>query len=346
MNLTDFPRPSNDNGIGIHLGLDLTDRKVKADLDRCLYMGMKWAVVCHESQGLVIRAAKTLWQSGIMPVLRFYVQINRPFEWGYWTKKAADALGFSPYIQIYNEPGDDREWKNEKRPKNWLEFFIVKFLKASNAVAMAGGLPGLQVLSTRELRAVLQFGFHERGWMCIHNYACGFPPDCYLPGEGVGMLQFLDLAEVFNEKLGTVPPFICGEGGEFYPGKQENVYGINEDTHAQWTVEMFSWFRRGTLSNGQELPEYLFAVCPWILSGGSGSWYGWLGEATKTIEAVRAMSNFVRSSDDVYPSPNDGDSPINWRAVSPWMDKQDAVQELRWLVASGADDYQLEERDA
>lgn len=260
MLLGNYPRPQDDNGLGIHIGLDLTPRKVQADLDRVLWLGLRWAVICNPDPELVIKTAKLFWDNGIMPILRFNVHINDRFQWGYWTTVAAETLDFSPYIQAYNEPGDNREWRNDKRPKNWQEIFIDKWLRASNAIAMAGGLPGLQVLSTGELRAVLEHGFHGKAWFCPHNYAeYSLPPDFYKKGEGVGVLSFLDLAEVFNETIGRIPPFIAGEGGWFFDPRRGQL-------HADYTVAMFESFRTGFLPNGEPTPEYLFAQCFWILS--------------------------------------------------------------------------------
>jgi len=57
----------------------------------------------------------------------------------------------------------------------------------------------------------------------------------------------------------------------------------------------------GTLSDGSPLPDYLYAVCPWILAGsGSEPWYGSTIK-TKTIEAIESIPEFVRGQGPVQP---------------------------------------------
>lgn len=359
-----WPRPPKDNGIGIHLG----SANAQAELDKCLGMGMTWALVCNPDPETVIRIAKIFWQNGIMPVSRFDTKINEPFGWDYYTKKLADALGIPPYEVIYNEPGDDREWKNHEIPADWVTFFAHKWHRVANKVALAGGLPGLQVLSTRELRLVLEIGqafydgpFLNKGWFCPHNYGCKFPPEYYNEGEGksIGVLSFLDFANVFREVLNRVPPFICGEGGWLNPGppvKRWLLGDITEEQHAEWTAEMFGWFREGFirwheyrgnagLERGMNLPDYLFAICPWILSdckmqGWTDSW--WL--LPKTVQAVKEMSGFTRSATQIPPEEEDGSTGYDWRVVSKWITEDEAWNELADLERAGFHTYQLEER--
>ena len=49
--------------------------------------------------------------------------------------------------------------------------------------------------------------------------------------------------------------------------------------------------------NGQPLPDYLFAFCPWLLASkmDDSAWYdSFAGDRTLTIEAVKSMPPFVR----------------------------------------------------
>jgi len=65
---------------------------------------------------------------------------------------------------------------------------------------------------------------------------------------------------------------------------------------------MFNWFRTGVLSDGKPLPDYLFAVTPWLVSAAGNMQFeenGWYyskltGTKYETIEAVRAMPPFER----------------------------------------------------
>lgn len=111
-------------------------------------------------------------------------------------------------------------------------------------------------------------------------------------------LGFLAFANVFREELGFVPPIICAGGGWTYGDLTDRRYPkVSKFLHRAHHLAMFSWFSHGVLSDGRPLPEYLFAVCPWILSGADqpGAWYdGPYGTRKDTIASVASMSRFAR----------------------------------------------------
>jgi hypothetical protein len=108
-------------------------------------------------------------------------------------------------------------------------------------------------------------------------------------------LGFQFFAEVFQRRLGFVPPIVCGEGGWLYGAYDDHRYPrVDGELHAKYTKAMYKWFRKSRLSNGELLPAYLFAVCPWILSGPSDeAWYGYTTKEL-TIWAVKSIKEFVR----------------------------------------------------
>jgi hypothetical protein len=59
---------------------------------------------------------------------------------------------------------------------------------------------------------------------------------------------------------------------------------------------LFNWFRTGRLSNGDPLPDYVFAFCPWILFGSEAdAWYSYTtGTRQQTLDAIQAIPTFVR----------------------------------------------------
>ncbi len=122
------------------------------------------------------------------------------------------------------------------------------------------------------------------------------------------VLGFLAFAKVFEDELGFVPPFICGEGGWIYGDLSDPRYPkVSDYLHRAHHIAMFSWFRDGVLSDGSPLPEYLFAVCPWILSGidDPAAWYdGPYGTREQTVSSVASMSHFTRDGVPVeHPAP-------------------------------------------
>jgi hypothetical protein len=336
--LQSWPRPENDNGLGIHGGLDKTPEAIARDVQLVKGLGLKWVLSTHGDEMQMQRSAEEYLAEGIVPAHRPMTAIDVYYPF------ARDAqvlinMGAPPYLQIHNEPTDPREWVGSVN----LPRFYRSWVDRAVEVANVGGYPGLQVLHPEDLRAVIaeirrkgvEYIF-ERMWFCPHNYGLNHPPDypydaaaqegtpvtpeeyskyewrgtreqvnewrrdAKRPGATVHedywcSLGFLAFAKIFEEEVGFVPPFICGEGGWIYGALEDGRYPKAQDElHAQYTVEMFSWFKDRALSNGDPLPDYLFAVCPWILSDASfEAWYGWTIKE-KTIEAVKAIPSFVR----------------------------------------------------
>jgi hypothetical protein len=105
--------------------------------------------------------------------------------------------------------------------------------------------------------------------------------------------------DVFQKELGFVPPFIVGEGGWKIGEGQDNRFPKLDDALiARYYVELFNWFRPpGKLSNGEPLPDYLFAFCPWLLASNTtaGAWYdSFEGNRTALIQSVTKMGTFTR----------------------------------------------------
>ncbi|MDH3676252.1 MAG: hypothetical protein OES12_12220, partial [Anaerolineae bacterium] len=73
--------------------------------------------------------------------------------------------------------------------------------------------------------------------------------------------------------------------------------------HRDYHLAVFDWFRNGELGNGETLPDYFFAFCPWLISDSNdpAAWFdGASGDRTLTIKAVEALPTFERqlSCDD------------------------------------------------
>jgi len=378
MGLWEWPRPPEDNGLGIHLGLDFRDEALAEDLSRVKDLGLKWVLLVPGDEIQMERAVRLFWPQGIMPVVRPYSLIDRVHDFVRDVTVMQDC-GVPPYIQIYNEPSDDREWSDE-RPD--LPLFVRKWVDNALAVYDAGGYPGLQVLDvgllweviaeTRRRGVMYLWG---RAWFCPHNYGLNHPPrypydpinqegtpvrnadwefvapieevnrwreEGKNPGQTIyddcnGVLGFLAFAKVFEEELGFVPPMICGEGGWQYRSSQDRRYAVVGDyLHAHYHQAMFAWFKEGLLSNGDSLPDYLFAICPWILSGlDADAWYSrTLGTREETIALVKELLPFVRElplpPEDEEEPPDDEEEPPDpeendewtmtvWREVRPGL---------------------------
>ncbi len=314
MYLDEFPRPDDDNGIGIHFGLDLRPMALDTFVPRMTDLHIKWCLIPHTDEQQLARAAQQMGLAGIMPLSRWICHIDQNILDFVRLVKVLEQTGLPAYIQIFNEPSDEREWRdNVRKPR----VFVSRWCDHAQRVAQAGGFPGLQVLYRQELQAVLTelkarnaSAVIERMWFCPHPYGGNHPPDypydrrnqlehpgATIADDDISVLQFLEFAPIFQAELGFIPPFIAGEGGWQYGNADDGRYPrIGDATHAEYHSALFDWFRSGKLSNGESLPDYLFAFCPWILFGGEADawWSSAAGTRQKTIDAVQAIPPFVR----------------------------------------------------
>lgn len=307
--LRQYPRPPRDNGRGLHFHLDLRDESIAKSVARLQYINATWTLIYAQDELQAKRAAQACWAAGIMPVVRIGKKIDEGFDAVEYVK-ALNSVGAPPYIQIYNEPGDRREWI-EDRPSNYQAVFASRWVGHAIAVYEAGGYPGFQVMGKSELDAVFAAvaarGRHdiwERAFFVTHNYGGNHPPAYPYPGGRTAMddqltvLSFLAFAFWMQAHLGFVLPIIGGEGGWQYGNHDDQHYPkILQPLHAHYHHALFDWFRSGVLANGEPLPDYLFSVTPWILGGWhtSESWWESVeGTHTETIEAVRRLPPFLR----------------------------------------------------
>jgi len=311
--LKTFPRPRNDNGRGMHFGLDLRDGALDEYVPRLVELGVKWTLVYAGDELQAERAARALWSHGIMPIIRPQCRIDgAAVAWSKYVN-ALTRNGIPAYIQVFNEPGDPREWRTI--PDNYLSVFAPKWEGAARAVVEAGGFPGLQVMGKEEFDAVVARvprtdALWQKTWFALHNYGANHPPaypydarhqqdhpgDTILDDD-ISVLNFLAIAKWMQDGLGFVMPMIGGEGGWQYNAREDNRYpAVAVTLHAQYHRAMFEWFRTGVVSNDEPLPDYLFSVAPWILFGwGSDDWYGGsAGTKTQTLDAVKAIPAFTR----------------------------------------------------
>ncbi len=349
LELWEWPRPPKDNGLGIHVGLNFGQEALAQDLARVKDLGLKWVLLVPQDELQLERAVKLFWAEGIMPVVRPYALIDRSHNFA----RDVDIMSrnaIPPYIQIYNEPRDGREWTSGKPD---IPLFVRKWVDKALSVYEEGGYPGLQVLDLDLLRQVIaETKVREvthlwgRAWFCPHNYGLNHPPNYPYdavnqrgipvqhpewefvapieevnrwreedknPGQTVHddyncVLGFLAFARVFQEELGFVPPMICGEGGWQYGSAQDRRYAkVSDYFHAQYHRRLFAWFKEGRLSNGEPLPDYLFAVCPWILSGpDADAWYSTItGTREETISSIKGLGSFTRKPPAPQPPPEE-----------------------------------------
>lgn len=129
-----------------------------------------------------------------------------------------------------------------------------------------------------------------------HAYGYNHPPD--FDKDVNSVLGFRDFAKVFQDEIGFVPLMVAGEGG-WRPGEaQDKRYPmVTQTRHRDYFLSVFNWFPTGRLSNGEPLPDYFFAFCPWILSDPNdpAAWFdSAAGDRVLTIQAIQTLPDVKR----------------------------------------------------
>ncbi len=349
--LKTYPRPALDNGRGLHFNIDLRDETNARTVAHLQSINCRWTLIYAQDENQAGRAAKPAWNVGIMPVVRIGKKVDEPFDPVRYVD-ALKSIGAPPYVQIYNEPGDNREWK-QWPGDNWAGIFGARWAQMAITVYDAGGYPGLQILGKDEfdaavdsVRAQNRTDIWSRAFFVLHNYGANHPPaypydprnQIDHPGatildDDTAVLVFLEYAKWMQDRIGFVLPIIGGEGGWEFGAAEDNRYPkVEQPYHAQYHEELFDWFRTGKLANGEPLPDYLFGVTPWIEGGwGADDWWGGpLGDKMQTIVAVQSIPSFVRkfSWDDGVAPP----TPTYSFSVSPTSVPAGESATLKWDI--------------
>jgi hypothetical protein len=136
----------------------------------------------------------------------------------------------------------------------------------------------------------------ERMFFIPHPYGLNHPPE--YDADVNAVLGFLPYTAVFEREIGFVPPMIAGEGGWAIGSDHDATYPkVTEEMHRDWFVELFTMFQTGVMPNGDPLPDYFFAFCPWLLSDfmdDTAFYDSYAGPKTMTIEAIKAIPPFER----------------------------------------------------
>ena len=301
--LSDWPRPAGDNGWGMHFLASqyYTPEEVDRQIARLKEMNIKWSLVIYGDENMLRIAAPRFRDAGIMVVWRRMLRASdRYYDWGRDISILAE-YGLPPYMQIYNEPNLAVEWDEDSDSE--LEDYLENFLHGAQDVYNAGGYVGIQQVREDWLAATLDalkrhggervFG---RMFFIPHPYGLNHPPEY---DEDVNaVLGFLPYAAVFEQEIGFVPPMIAGEGGWAIGSDHDAHYPrVTEELHRDFYVALFSMFRTGVMPNGDPLPDYFFAFCPWLLSDFTDStafYDSYAGTRTLTIEAIKAIPPFER----------------------------------------------------
>lgn len=190
MQLSDYPRPPDDNGRGIHwsAGIDHPPgHNLDFWIDELVAMHMKWVKLLDDGHASSLELCRRLIDAGIMPVVRLYRERSNPGRIG---KGEVNAIGKLVavgvrYFETNNEPDCPTEWENDRKPVDWLEVVVDNFLYDADIVLGEGGLLAVPAMRSGGHREIIQRIvdrdradlFASGCWVAIHNYTRNRPPD-------------------------------------------------------------------------------------------------------------------------------------------------------------------------
>ncbi|CAG0978575.1 hypothetical protein ANRL3_01982 [Anaerolineae bacterium] len=285
--LASFPRPTNDNGRGLHWFP--TTYQTRAVVDRFIpelnAMKIQWLVILQGMDDWNMVAndylIDQLLKAGIMPIVRIDRQVGK-MDWGRlgWIVARYRERGVR-YFQLFNEPNAIEEWGTSELPTP--EQFVTYWIQGAEVIAANGGFPGFAPMSPQpddsdlvffqaaleELKRLGRFDLANLMWVSIHNYGDFDPGN---PTDD-GFFRYRSYDTIVRKVFGGSLPLIITEGG---PGDAESMANV--------IAPMY----RFVMSNRE---PYLFAFAPWLIGNAVGGGHDprWESAAwyTGTLSQVR-----------------------------------------------------------
>ncbi len=198
--VSSYPRPVNDNGLGIHWSTHLyaqSDEATSYFVSELNQMNIKWVklLVDRLTNRDYDHTIDELVKRDIMPIIRIYQQCNDPYDPAELEALVRHYVSKGVYYyDLYNEPnlsGEPGGWCDDGEPQP--EYLAEVWAEAAKTIYLAGGYPGLpsffappqkqanwsddffyrffNTLREQGNEAVLYFS-----WASIHNYNINHPP--------------------------------------------------------------------------------------------------------------------------------------------------------------------------
>lgn len=188
--LSDFPRPRDDNGRGVHWTVNVyppTGADLTYWVNELKALQIKWLKILDDGGGSSLPLCQALLANDIMPIVRLYREEPNPGHIGGREIDAVHRLVAAGvrYFETNNEPDLPDEWRGKQRPANWLDIVVDNFIYDADVILTEGGYPAFPAMGPGDksngIAKVLQRGrtdLFERGaWVAIHNYTLNHPLD-------------------------------------------------------------------------------------------------------------------------------------------------------------------------
>lgn len=187
MQISDFPRPPDDNGRGIHWSARIYHPS-GADLDfwisELTAMNMKWIKLLDDGDGSSLELCRRLIDAGMMPVVRLFRERPNPGRIGGREISGVRKLVAAGvrYLETNNEPDLPAEWEGDQ-PENWLDIVIDNYIFDADIVHSEGGMLAVPAMGPGGKENIIEGAvargrtdlFDKGAWLAIHNYTLNHP---------------------------------------------------------------------------------------------------------------------------------------------------------------------------
>ncbi len=190
MELHEYPRPTNDTGIGVHWSVGFASaigmgRIRDYWIPEMKAMGVKWVKIGNHDGAADF--AELLLSEGFMPIVRIFKPSPNPGVLDVRDLVHLDTLiriGVR-YFEFNSEPDQDSEWKGGRVPANGLDLVVEHSIANMETILERGGMPAVPAVSNGcrwdILGKIVARGrrdlFDGPIWLAIHNYSRNRPMD-------------------------------------------------------------------------------------------------------------------------------------------------------------------------
>ncbi len=190
MNLSHYPRPQNDTGIGMHWSAGFPAAvglgKIREMwLPQLRNMGVSWVKIANHDGALGF--AELLLAEGFMPIVRLYRPQPNPGTLTSRQIQQMDELirAGVRYFEFNNEPDLGIEWHNGQVPPDALDLVAESAIQDIQTILSRGGMPGIPAVATGTrwdlVGKIIEKGgrslFDGPVWQAVHNYSVNHPLD-------------------------------------------------------------------------------------------------------------------------------------------------------------------------
>jgi hypothetical protein len=333
MDLTTFPRPAGDTGVGFHWFPDaLHYDKVwlKRFGSELKALGASWLVLpCTLGSPVPDAFLAGLKDRSIEPVLRIATEFVGPVDKNALIELARSyAQSGGHYVYLFDRPNSRTSWLrwDADRLPDRVADFLLPALEALTAIdGIVPLIPPLAAPGDWSDRAFLaellrslcrraSTGVLDRVGLALHNYADNKPltwgaggraawPDTplFTGSEGaedhLGFRLFEWYDEIVRETIGRAMPMVACEGGSLLgDAGRAALPRVDSDLHATRNSQI------AHLMSSSEVPDHLLNCAFWVFSAEDSQacsahrWYKPDGspQRTVTIEAMKAVQTPAR----------------------------------------------------